>query len=166
VSLVPWKGKQHDRDDTTEMSPISSLRQEMDRLFDRFFGGAWDMTRELSSSWTNWMPAIDVSETESEVVVRAEVAGVDPKGIDVSLSGQTLTISGEKKESSETKDENCYRTERRFGSFRRVLQLPTSVDVEKVSAEHKNGVLTVHLRKLPGTQPKKIPVRSSGPESR
>ena len=111
-------------------------------------------------------PAIDVSETDTEVVVRAEVAGVDPRGIDVSLSGQTLTIGGEKKESTETQGENWYRSERRFGSFRRTLQLPAPVDTEKVSAEHKNGVLTVRLKKLQSALPKRIPVRSSDPSNK
>jgi len=163
MSLIPWKGKQRESDDSSELSPIGSFRHEMDRLFDRFFGGAWDLAREGSFPWNEWMPSLDVSETDTEVVVRAEVAGVDPKGIEVSLSGQTLTIAGEKKESTETKSENHYRSERRFGSFRRSLQLPAAVDSEKVSAEHKNGVLTVRLKKLQSAQPKKIQVRSSGP---
>ena len=166
MSLIPWKGKQPERDDSAEMSPISNLRHEMDGLFDRFFGGARELAREGASPWANWMPSTDVSETDTEVVVRAEVAGVDPKGIDVSLSGQTLTIAGEKKESMETQSENCYRSERRFGSFRRSLQLPASVDTEKVSAEHKDGVLTIRLKKLQTAQPKRIPVRSSGPDER
>jgi HSP20 family protein len=166
MSLIPWKGKQRERDDSAEMSPISSFRNEMDRLFDRFFGGAWDLAREGAFPWADWMPSIDVSETDTEVVVRAEVAGVAPKGIDVSLSGQVLTIAGEKKESTETQSENCYRSERRFGSFRRSLQLPASVDTEKVSAEHKNGVLTIRFKKLQSAQPKRIQVRSSGPDEK
>lgn len=166
MNLIPWKDKQREDDQGAEMSPLSSLRHEMDRLFDRFFGGTWDLAREEGFPATAWAPSIDVSETETEVLVRAELAGVDPKGIDVSLSGQMLTIAGQKQESTETKKENYYRAERRFGSFRRSLQLPASVDTERVAAEHKNGVLTIRLKKLQAAQPKRIPVHSSTPDEK
>jgi len=166
MSLIPWKGKQRDPDEPADISPIGGFRQEMDRLLERFFGGAWDLAREGSYPWNKWIPSLDISETEAEVVIRAEVAGVDPKGIELSLSGQTLTIAGEKKETTETESENYYRAERRFGSFRRSLQLPAAVDSEKVSAEHKNGVLTVRLPKLKSAQPKRIQVRSAGPDEK
>jgi len=166
MSLIPWRGKQRQRDDHVESFPLSGFRQEMDRLFDRFFGGTWGLMPEGGFPGGEWLPSLDVSETDSEVLVRAEVAGVDPKAIDISLSGPMLTIAGEKKESFESQNENCYRSERRFGAFRRSLQLPAEVDQEKVSAEHKNGVLTIRLKKLQSAKPKKIPVRSSEPSER
>ena len=166
MSLIPWRGKQREGDDSAESSPVSGLRQEMDRLFDRFLGGGWGLTREGAFPSGEWVPLIDVSETETEVVVRAEVAGVDPKDIEVSLSGQVLTVAGEKKESKETQTENWHRSERRFGSFRRTLQLSASVDTEKVAAEHKNGVLLIRLKKVKNALPKKIQVRLAGADEK
>jgi len=162
MNLIPWKGKRQN-DDTTELmrtSPMSFFRSEMDRLFDRFFGDDRGLTRPDAFGDTGWVPSLDVSETDTEVSVRAEVPGVDPKDLDISVSGQMLTISGEKKESRESKGESYHQVERRFGSFRRSVQLPASIDTERVSAEHKDGVVMIRLQKRPGAVPKRIPVTS------
>ena len=142
------------------VSPLGYVRTEMDRLFDRILGEPWFGNGE-SSSLVAWHPSVDVSETEKEFVVRAEVPGVDPKDVSISIEGDQLTIEGEKKETKETKEENYYHCERSFGSFRRMLSLPSSVNPEHVKAEHKNGVVTITLEKHPGAMPKKIPIKES-----
>jgi HSP20 family protein len=160
MSLTPWKGKQsEDSGEDLSANAMGQFRAEVDRLCDRFLGGPWSLGREVFARGAGWMPAVDVSESETEVVVRAEVAGVGPEALDLTVSGQLLMIRGEKKESTETLEENFYRSERRFGSFQRSVQLPTSVDTDTVSAEHKSGVLTIRLKKLQSAQPKRIPVQ-------
>jgi len=162
MSLIPWRSKR--REDEAEygreMVPIDYFRREIDRLFDRFFGGEPMPITEGFAGWGRWMPSVDVTETEKEILVRAELAGVDPKDVDISVSGQVLSLSGEKKESAETKDENCCVTERRFGSFKRTIQLPAPVDTEHVSAEHKHGVIMIRLKKQSSAIPKRIEVKS------
>jgi len=161
MTLVPWRGKQRDEETGSMLSaPLHQLRTEMDRLFDRFFGGSLGFLGEPFGRTQAWMPSLDVSETDADITVRAEVPGVDAKDIDIQVSGQVLTISGEKKESTESKGENYYHAERSFGSFRRSVQLPTSVDAEKVLAEYKNGVLLIRMKKEKGAVPKRISVRS------
>ncbi len=160
MSLIPWRGKQRDDELDVAGSPMGYFRSEMDRLFDRFFGDTWAMAREGFGA-AAWAPSIDVAETDTEITIRAEVPGIDAKDIDISLTGQTLTVSGEKKETTETKGANYYRSERRFGSFRRSLQLPTTVDPEKVSATQRDGILMIRLQKRESAVPKRIPVKPS-----
>ena len=160
MSLIPWKGKQRDDELDAAASPMGYFRSEMDRLFDRFFGDTWAMARE-GFGGAAWAPSIDVAETDTEITIRAEVPGIDAKDIDISLTGQTLTVSGEKKETTETRGANYYRSERRFGSFRRSLQLPATVDPEKVSATQKDGILMIRLQKRESAVPKRIPVKPS-----
>jgi HSP20 family protein len=90
---------------------------------------------------------LDVSDSADQIVVRAEVPGVDPKDFDISVSGDVLAICGEKREQSEERRGNVYRSERRFGSFRRSVRLPESVDADKIEAEYDKGVLTIRLSK-------------------
>ena len=163
MTLVPWKGKGEEgvSDETQQITPLDYFRGEMDRLFDRFFGATSSLLPEGFGAWGGWAPSMDVTETESEVLVRLEVAGVDPKDIEISIAGQVLSISGEKKETTETKNENFHRSERRFGSFKRSVQLPTPVETDSVSAEHKQGVLTVRMKKERSVTPKRIPVRAA-----
>ncbi len=159
MSLVRWRNKRSN--EGTPLAPPSNvrgLRTEIDRLFDHFFedfGGLWP---ESAGSPGEWLPAFDVTENEKEVAVRAEVPGVDPKDIEVSVTGNVLTISGEKKESSEQNDETMYRCERRFGRFQRSIELPTAVEVDKVTANNSNGVLTVRLPRTEAAKAKRITV--------
>jgi len=125
--------------------PFHELRKEMDRLFQDFFG-----TKSLlPERWESieWVPAIDVSETESEVIVKADLPGVTPEDIEINIVDNVLTIKGEKKREKEEKKENYYRVERYYGSFLRSVQLPSEVEVEKVKATYKDGVLKVVLPK-------------------
>jgi HSP20 family protein len=159
MNLIRWTGKQEDNDLAFMGSPFGHFRTELDRLFDRFFDMPSGLARQGFSSLAGWAPSTDVSESDKAVTVRAEVPGVDPKDIEVTLSDDVLTISGEKKERIETKEEGSRRSERRFGAFRRTLPLPSSVDADSVSAKYENGVLVIELSKREGAAPKRIPVR-------
>jgi HSP20 family protein len=142
-ALTPWTG-------------LTSLQKEMNRLFERFFEPAWD---ELPSLAAEWAPALEVSETKEALVVKAEIPGIDPKEIQVSLQDQVLTIKGEKRHEKEEKDEHYYRMERAYGAFARSVRLPVAVDGEKVKAAFKNGLLTVTLPKTPAAKGTTIPIK-------
>lgn len=160
MNLIPWrnKNKQNETYDIEPYDMMDRFRSEMDRTFDRLFGGL--AGRDGGSMMQTFAPSLDVTETDTEFVVRAEVPGMEPKDIDITITGQQLVLSGEKKESSERKGENFFHSERRFGSFRRSITLPSTVDVERVAAEHKNGVVHITLKKREGAQPKKITVQA------
>jgi len=161
MNLIPWRGKRCEdgRESLSGGAPLAQFRNEIDRLFDRFFEPA-GFFGEGFGSLGAWMPSMDVTESDTEVIVRAEVPGVDPKELDITVSDRLLTLSGEKKEITEKKDESFWRSERRFGSFKRSIQLPAPVDAEKVSAEHRNGVVLIKLKKERNAVPKRIPVQS------
>jgi len=94
-------------------------------------------------------PRVDVAETETALTVSAELPGLDEKDVTVELEDEVLTISGEKKEETETKEQGWYRTERHYGSFRRVIPLPTDVEAGKAKAVFKRGVLSIEIPKKP-----------------
>ncbi|MBU6390947.1 MAG: Hsp20/alpha crystallin family protein [Planctomycetota bacterium] len=143
----------------TLLPTISSLQSEMNRMMDRFFRGG-DLS-ELGTEIGAWIPPIDLSETAEKITVKAEIPGIDPKEVDISIQGDTLLIKGEKKEEKEEKGKNYYRMERRYGGFSRSIDLPSSVDTNKVTAEYKNGVLEITLQKKEAVKPKQISVKVS-----
>lgn len=157
MSLIPWRTKYRD-----EMSgpllPAHGFRTEIDRLFNSFFG---DSPFELGRPWelTAWGPPLDVEETDKEITVRAEIPGVKADELQLSISGNSLVISGEKKASEEKKEQGYVYQERRFGSFRREVPLPSAVDADNVEAEYKDGVLHVKLHKAQEALPKRIAVK-------
>jgi len=122
--------------------PILSFQKEMDRLFRDFFEVEPFGQRLLST-----FPEIDVKETEKEMRVSAELPGMEEKDVEVLLDSDSLTIRGEKKHEEEEKGEGYYRSERRYGSFCRVIPLTSEVESDKVEAKFKNGVLTVTIPK-------------------
>jgi HSP20 family protein len=128
----------------------------MDRLFDRF----WEGDLPQLPSMGDWAPALDVSETKDSVMVKAEVPGMDPKDIALSLQDQVLTLKGEKKQEKEEKDEHYYRAERSYGAFARAIRLPAPVDASKVTATFKHGLLTVTLPKAPAAKGATIPIKA------
>jgi HSP20 family protein len=147
--------------DITEWKPfreVSRLRREMDRLWDDFFGPGRRAFRPLEAEWA---PAVDVSETADKVVIKAEVPGMDAKNIDISLSGEVLTIKGEKKSEREEKKENYHLVERSYGSFSRAVRLPAAVDADKIEANYKQGVLTITCPKKEEAKPKAITIKSA-----
>jgi HSP20 family protein len=140
-------------------TPLSSFRHEVDRLFERFFDDPWGTAVEPFRALGSWKPSLDMSENDKEVTVRIEVPGIDPKDLDITISGEVLTISGEKKETKEEKGQGYHRTERRFGTFRRSVELPSPIAADKVVAEHRDGVLTIRLPKDPKAVAKRIPIQ-------
>lgn len=162
VGLTPWRTR--GRESGMLGSPMWRLRDEMDRLFDRVFESPW--SPEITSM-AMWSPPLEVVDDEKEITLTAEIPGIDPDQIDISVLGNTLTISGEKQEKHEKREGETYLSERRYGSFRRSVELPSAVDSENVSAEYDNGVLKIHIPKSEALQPKRIQVRAgSGGRSR
>jgi HSP20 family protein len=115
----------------------------------------------ISSENGLWTPSVDVSETPKEVIVKAELPGMDPKDIDVSVRGDILTLSGERKQETEEKGENFHRVERSYGSFSRSVKLPAEVDSGKVDATYKDGVLRITMPKTKEAATKKIQVKAA-----
>lgn len=160
MKMMPWKKKGNAVVRGSEgSSSLGLFRNEMNRLMDRFFADPWSLfDHESFPSVTGWAPSFDVVDGDKDVTVRAEIPGVDPKDVEVSVSGNVVTISGEKKESHEEKGKQVYRSECSYGSFRRSVELPEGVDAERVSAEHANGILTVRVGKSKAAAAKRIPV--------
>ena len=128
-----------------EAHPFMSLQRDMNRLFDDFWRG-WDLPSPFQDGWDGFNPRVDVEETDDEVRVTAELPGLDHKDFELSLAGDdTLVLQGEKRAEREDKTHGWH--ERTYGRFERVLSLPAEVDGDKVSAQFKNGVLTVRLPK-------------------
>jgi HSP20 family protein len=128
----------------------------MDTLWKRFF----DEFQPFTGFDEEWMPSIDIAETEDEISVRAELPGLEAKDIDLNISGDILSIRGEKKNETEDKQKDYYSRESYYGSFQRSIRLPTEVQSDKVEAHFKNGVLGIKLPKSEKTQLKKIEIKS------
>ena len=141
-----------------ERRQLDRFRSEMDGLFDRFFD--W-RPFDLTVREGEWMPTVDVSETGKEVIVKADIPGMEAKDIDISLSGRVLTLKGEKRSEHEEKEESYHRVERRYGSFSRSFELPADVDVNKVKAIYKDGVLKLSLPKTKEQTVKKIEIKTA-----
>lgn len=118
------------------------------------------VTRMLSEPRTSrpWSPAVDIVETENELVVKADLPDVQLEDIDVRVENGTLSLKGERKFEKDSADKGYHRIERSYGSFVRSFTVPSSVDTEKVSADYKNGVLTVTLPKKEAAKPKQVKV--------
>jgi HSP20 family protein len=135
---------------------LSSARREVDRVFDRFFG------QGAAQGMTVWAPAVDVRETNDELQVTAELPGLAPDDVNVTVENGVLTISGEKKQEVQEgkEDGNYYLYERRYGRFERSFSLPRSVNAEKVKASFENGVLTIALPKAEAAKPRKVQIEA------
>lgn len=162
MSLIPWRQKREDRPSSVDpWAPLARFRGEMDNLFERFFGDVWGTSMlESLPARLGWGPRIDLAESENEITVKAELPGVEPNEVSVDVIGNTLTIRGEKKQEKEEKRENYHCVERQYGSFHRSVQLPASVDPNKVEAVFKNGVLTITMPKRPEAKAKRITVKT------
>jgi len=157
MKLMPWKKNDIAAVRGSEgSSALGLFRSEMNRLMDRFFESPWGLFEE--DTVPSMFPSFDVVDGERDVTVRAEIPGVDPKNVEVTVSGNVLTISGEKKDSREEKGKHVYRSECSYGSFRRSVELPSGLDADQVTAEHANGILTVKVAKSTAAGAKRIPV--------
>jgi len=145
MELVPWR----------PFGELGRLRKEMESLWNRLQGVA--PFAEFSSS--DWAPSTDVSETKDKLVVKAELPGLEAKDVSVSVSGDFLTIKGEKRRQEEEKDENHHYLERYFGSFQRSFKLPVNVETGKIKAKFDKGVLTITLPKTEEAKKKEIEIK-------
>jgi HSP20 family protein len=134
---------------------LVSIQDEMNRLFDDFFGRPF-----IRREWTEeaWSPSVDMSETKDNVIVNAEIPGIPKEDIKVAVQDNILTLSGEKGQEKEEKNANYHRIERSYGSFRRSFTLPTSVKPDEVKATYKDGILKITLPKTEEVKPKEIPI--------
>jgi HSP20 family protein len=147
-SLIPWRDKtQVDAHSDTYADPFTSFRREVDRMFDDFFRSAGQGLQPWSAGWHAMAPRIDISDSDKELVITAEMPGLDEKDFEVTLAGDLLTIKGEKKTENEDRNGNAYYVERRFGSFSRSVRLPFEAGDEQVEANYDRGVLTVRVPK-------------------
>jgi len=133
------------------------------KMFQLLWAGLTGFFNELMPSMMKehgeMMPAFDISEADDHFVVKADLPGIDPKNLDISLTGNVLTIRGEKKEEREEKNERYYTLERQFGSFTRSFMLPADVKEDGIEASYKGGVLRVNIPKSERAKQKKIPVK-------
>ena len=139
--------------------PFRDLFQ--DRFVNRFFDEALRARSASDEEWAlggSWAPAVDIYEQNGSLVLKAELAGVDPKDVDVRVENNVLTLHGERKLDSEVKRDNYHRVERAYGAFARSFTLPNVVDTDKIKAEFKDGVLRVTLPKKEEAKPKQISI--------
>jgi HSP20 family protein len=144
--MMPW---------TQAGNWMEEMRKEMERAMSRFFGA------EPVNGQRLWAPHVDLEETEKEVVLKADLPGVAPKDVEISVNDGILMMRGEKKEEREEKGKGFLRSERFLGRFYREVPLPAGLDLEKVSASVAAGVLTVTIPKVPGAQPRKVVVKAA-----
>jgi len=150
-NLIPWRRRNRQ---------ITAFRRDFDDLLDRFYGESLFPAQSLFSG-DAWYPTVDVSENRKNIVVKAEIPGVELKDIDVSLDGRLLTIKGEKKQETEQSDEHYHCLESSYGYYRRTIELPVDVDPSKVDAKYKNGVLKIKLKKASDTQTRTIKIKTA-----
>lgn len=146
MAMIPWRPLWDTR--------FPSLRDEMDKMFEEFF----EKVRFPSTREHSWTPAVDIYETKTEVVVAVDIPGIDPKEVAVSILEDSLTIKGERKKEADLKDEDLYRSEREFGSFQRLIQLPSEVVADEAKATYINGVLRIVVPKTQRSAPKEVQV--------
>ena len=146
-ALTNWRGS----------SDLNRIRNQLNRIFEDPFS----LLEPDTSFFEGWTPAVDITEDKDKYVVRAELPGMRKEDISVSLDGNTLTISGERKQEEEKKERESYRSERFFGRFQRSVTLPAQVQANKIEANYKDGVLTVTLPKSEEAKRKQIEVKTS-----
>lgn len=150
------------------LEPWRSFQDEMDRLFDRFGFGLpslrrmFDVEPRMTPSFTFSVPAVDVVEEPACYKIMAELPGLDEKEIEVSLTGDTLMLKGEKRQEREEKDKNYHLSERSYGSFQRSFVLPRDVERDKVEANFSKGVLTLTLPKSAEAQQRQRKIEIKG----
>lgn len=152
--LIRWEPFGSIRRRRDVFSDLTGMQQEMNRLFDEFFG-------ESRADEGSWLPAVDVSETDNEMIIRAELPGMAQEDIELNLQENVLTLKGEKKKEEQEEQENFHRVERSYGGFSRTLTLPANVKAEQIQASFKDGVLLITLPKAEEAKTKKIAITTA-----
>jgi HSP20 family protein len=147
------------RERSLAAQPFFSLQREIDRLFDDFTRGFPAFTAAANGG--KMMPVTDVTESDKDIEITAELPGLEEKDVKIDLSGNLLTIRGEKKAETEQKDKNVRMIERSYGAFERTIELPDGVDPDAIKATISKGVLTVTVPKPAPAQAKTIEVKSA-----
>jgi HSP20 family protein len=137
---------------------VSTLQDQINRLFN----GAFDRTLQ-EANLTTWAPAVDIYETEHELVVKADLPETQPEQLDIRVENNILTIRGERKFEEKLNENNYLRVERSYGSFSRSFSLSNTVNAEAIKADYKNGVLTLSIPKREEAKPKQIKVNVESP---
>jgi HSP20 family protein len=148
---------------TTTRRPFENFQtlRRLNNALDEAFS-TWPLQQDESGAITSaWYPAVDVFEDKDAVKIVAELPGVKSQDVKLSLESNTLTIRGEKKQQAEERSDRVHRYERSYGSFERAFVLPSTVDGEKISADYRDGVLTVTVPKAERARPREIPVRTA-----
>lgn len=138
---------------------LDDVRSEFDSMLTRFFGDKGAL--EFGDKAKMWTPRVDVSETDKAMIVKADLPGVAPEDFEVTVSNGVLALRGERREESKEEKENFKRTERFVGSFFRTIPLPEACDAERITAQTSKGVVTITIPRKPGTQPRKIAVKTA-----
>jgi HSP20 family protein len=145
MELVRW----------TPWRDMFTLRNRINNLFEDAFPPA--RTQDDASFW-NWSPVVDIFEEKDQIVIKAELPGVEKKDISLDVKGRVLTLRGERSSDREVSEENYYRRERLFGRFERAFTLPMEVSVDQVSADFKDGILKIEIPKPEEYKPKQIAI--------
>ena len=150
MAIVRWR----------PMRDMMNVQDEMNRLFDRFFGKElWDEDEQLSQM--NWFPVVDIKENKDEFAVFAELPGMKKEDVHITFSDGKLVIEGERKKEQEENEANYHRVERSYGKFCRTFQLPSGIQANKIAADFKDGILKIKLPKSEEVKPKEIEVKVS-----
>jgi HSP20 family protein len=163
TDLIPWKKNEESLAvRRRETDPFMQMRREIDQMFNGMLGDWTGPMNLLDRRLGSWMPQVDVNETAKEIRITAELPGMEEKDLEVSLVEGALTIKGEKSEEHEVEKGDVHRSERQYGMFERTIPLPSEVDVDKVKASFKKGVLKITLPKTKEAQSNRrvIPVQS------
>jgi len=140
----------------SRLGELDRMRREMDRLWENVTRDHYPLTFDY-----DWVPSLDLSDRGDSLVAELEVPGMDPKNIDISVTGDVLTISGEKKKEREEKEHNYHLVERSYGKFSRAVRLPANVNPDRVEASYKDGILSITLDKSEQAKTKKIEVKAA-----
>lgn len=145
------------RQDWNPFSDVRSIRERINRLFDERFAGFPAPAEETFAR--EWVPPVDIHEDKDNIVVKAEVPGMKKEDVSIEIKDNVLTLKGERKYEKETKKEDYHRMERAYGSFVRSFSLPSTIKIDKVAANYKDGVLEITLPKAEEEKPKAIPIK-------
>ncbi len=138
---------------------LLTSQDRFNRLFNQTLGQVFG---EEDGKLGTWSPAVDIFENDQNVVLKAELPGIDPKDVDVQVENNTLYLKGQRKFENEVKEKDYHRIERSYGTFMRSFSLPITINAEKVTADYKNGVLTLTLPKKEEAKPKTIKISVNG----
>jgi HSP20 family protein len=148
MSIVRWE----------PFRDLVGIQDRMNRLFDEAFRGARGTSEEEWALGGSWAPMVDIYEQNGDIVLKAELPGVDPKDVDIRVENNTLTLRGQRHFDKDVKRESYHRVERSYGAFSRAFTLPNVVDTEKIKADFKDGVLRLTLPQREEAKPKQISI--------